>query len=390
MINNKKNTIDKDNKNKKSYFSLIKEYVYKFVNSTKVTSVGGVKLIKTKINDPIVKWVKKEILLSSNDKKQVIRNVNKGNITFLRIQEVAIENPDLKKYKFASYSYKFLVGLFSGICSIIPGLSGATVFSATNTWDMVNDSISSVTKLFSDKEKFISSIKFLMPLVLGMGIGYLAFAFFYEFLTSSLVINLIPSTEIALYIFFSLVTLFAVISVWKQNKLKITKARFIYFSIFFLAILSLGFVSLFTPVGSNWYDDISREIEWVVAFFLGSVMFSTMIIPGVSGSLMLLVLGMYDWCIEQVSTFNIAFIGFFILGGIFGIILTSKFLEYITKKHPENSFFSIMGTMSSSFFVVLMTAPWVLASSITASYTIPIAVILAILFIIGIRSLSRE
>ena len=390
MINKKDNSKIEDNKNKKSYFSTFKNVMYQFINSTKVTSIGGAKLVKTKINDPIVKWVKKEILLSSGEKKQVIKNVNKNNITFLRIQQTAIDNPDSKKYKFASYSYKFLVGLFSGICSIIPGLSGATVFSATNTWDMVNDSISSVTKLFSDKDKFITSVKFLVPLILGMGIGYLAFAFFYEFLTSSLVTNLIPSTEIALYIFFSLVTLFAVISVWNQNKLKITKKRFFYFSIFFLAILSLGFVSLFTPVGSNWYDNISKELEWVVAFFLGSVMFSTMIIPGVSGSLMLLVLGMYDWCIEQVSTFNIAFIGFFILGGILGIVLTSKFLEYITKKHPENSFFSIMGTMSSSFFVVLMTAPWVLASSLTASYTIPIAVILAILFIIGLRALSRE
>ena len=312
--------------------------------------------------------------------------ITKNTITFTWLQKWLISKGWTKNLYFFSFIYKLTIGFLAGVCSIIPGLSGGTIFSATGIWTLVNESISNLTRIKKRKE-FKSSIAFLIPLALGMGAGYILFSFFYSWITSSF-----DDAQLVFYFLFAFITLFSSFLVLRNNEYKVTRKRLAFSLFFFLVIFGIGLASFFfntVDSESSWYNDLERYLELILAFGLGIIMFSTMIIPGVSGSLLLLVIGLYDFCIERLVSFDIAFIGLFLLGGIIGIILTAKLFEKLIQKHPENTYYSIIGTIYASFASILLISPWGMINA-TSSYVLPLMILVALLFTIFLSYLEKH
>ena len=246
-----------------------------------------------------------------------------------------------------SFLKDVLRGIAIGVANIIPGVSGGTMMVSMGIY---GDVISAVTEM---PKHFLKSVKFLLPYAVGMlcGIGGLSFVigyFFQEFETAMLFIGLI----------FGGVPLLLP----KVMGKRVSFSEGLLFLLFFGLVVWMQF----------WKQgaDVSLEpgIQSSISLFLvGTVAAATMVIPGVSGSMLLMSLGYYTPVINRISGFLAALPALeweelfscaavlipFGIGVVLGIFLVSKLVEYLLKKQERRTYFAIMGLVISSPIAVL-------------------------------------
>jgi putative membrane protein len=93
-------------------------------------------------------------------------------------------------------------------------------------------------------------------------------------------------------------------------------------------------------------------IHLVYIFILGMISISAMILPGVSGSFLLLVMGGYFEILNAVDSFNISILGIFTLGAIVGILLFSKILDFLLKKYYDQTMGTLLGLVFGSLWMI--------------------------------------
>lgn len=245
-----------------------------------------------------------------------------------------------------------LKGAVIGIANIIPGVSGGTMAVSMGIYDKL---ISSVTHLFKEFKK---SVLFLLPVGIGMLIGIVGLSMLIEWMldaipiqTNLLFIGLIlggipavwgrvkgvsirPQHIVGCLVFFALVVVLAVMDG--------TEGR--------AADLSFGLLNCFKLLG------------------VGIIAAATMVIPGVSGSMMLMLMGYYNPVIETINDFVKALLAFDIQGilsgcgvlvpfgigvvvGIFGI---AKLIEILLSKFPHVVFWCIIGLILASPVAIVL------------------------------------
>ena len=243
-----------------------------------------------------------------------------------------------------------LRGVLIGISNIIPGVSGGTMMVSMGIYDKI---ISSITNL---PKHLIRSIKTLFPYGLGMLIGILGLSFFIEQLFAKYPLE----TAMA---FVGLI--FGGIPMM-MNKVKSKQKDYIGFILlllFFVLILGMGFLG---------DTHINRSIEFsvtqgIIIFLVGIVAAATMVIPGVSGSMILLLLGYYNPILSlvnhtvkamismdlQLLIQNALLLAPFGFGVLIGIFAVAKLIEYLLSKFEQRTYFAILGLILASPFVVL-------------------------------------
>lgn len=248
---------------------------------------------------------------------------------------------------------KVLKGILIGIANAIPGVSGGTMMVSMGIYDEI---ISCVTGLFAHLKK---SILTLLPYVIGMAVGIVGLARVIEFLfhdfplqTALLFIGLILGGMPILY-----------------EKVKGKKLRFshaLIFLIFFALIIGLQLLDGIS--GSDADLSIISLIGIIKLFFIGVIASATMVIPGVSGSMMLMVLGYYEPIIAAINQFIDALLAFdiqsilflcaslvpFGLGVVIGIFAIAKLIEILLQKKETHTYSAILGLVIASPIVVLM------------------------------------
>ena len=243
-----------------------------------------------------------------------------------------------------------LRGVMIGISNIIPGVSGGTMMVSMGIYDKIISSITSLPK------HFIRSFKTLLPYGIGMVIGIVGLSFFIE----------------QLFTGFPLETAMAFVGLifggipMIMKKVKTKQRDFVgimLLLLFFALILGMGFL------GDN---HINRSIELnftqgVIIFLVGIIAAATMVIPGVSGSMILLLLGYYNPILSLVNQTVKAMISFdiqliiqnglmlapFAIGVIIGIFVVAKLIEYLLSKFEQRTYYAILGLIIASPFVVL-------------------------------------
>ena len=244
---------------------------------------------------------------------------------------------------------KLLQGVAIGVANIIPGVSGGTMMVSMGIY---GDVISAVTGVFSH---FKQSVKLLLPYMIGMAIGIAGLSFvigylfeYYPFWTAMLFIGLI---------FGGLPMLLPKVSGQKVSLVEAT-----LFFLFFALIVAMEFLQQGTDrvltVGVN---------SAVTLFFIGALAAATMVIPGVSGSMLLMSLGYYTPIINDINQFLLALFALnfktmfhcmgilvpFGIGVVSGIFLISKLVEYLLEKHERKTYFAILGLVIASPIAVL-------------------------------------
>ena len=254
------------------------------------------------------------------------------------------------------FIFDIIKGIFIGIANIIPGVSGGTMAVSMGVYDKIINSINSITKEF--KKSFLT----LLPLVIGMigGIGVFSYIIpyslsHYAFQTcmcfAGLIVGGIPqiigNTSDAL----------------KKEKRKMGFTHVIAF----IVLAALAVIMAVANGNNSGPSVITVDFKNIVILVvIGIVAAATMIVPGVSGSLVLMILGYYSGIIGTIRDFisslkNLNWSGLghcvailvpFAIGCVLGILLISKLISWLFKKFESVTYCAILGLIAASPFAI--------------------------------------
>lgn len=247
-----------------------------------------------------------------------------------------------------------LKGAVIGVANIIPGVSGGTMAVSMGVYDKL---IHCVTHIFKE---FKQSIKFLIPIGIGMVLSLAGLSFVIE-----AAFEHFPAQTNLLFIGLILGGLPAIM---KRVKGQTIRARHIVAALGFFALV-VGLAALGEGEGAS--ADLSFTLVHVITlFFVGVIASATMVIPGVSGSMILMLMGYYQPLIEAINDFIKSAVhlemdgiltGFQILipmglGVVAGVVIIAKIIEMIFEKWPLMAYWAIIGLIvASPFAIVLMS-----------------------------------
>lgn len=239
-----------------------------------------------------------------------------------------------------------LKGMVIGIANIIPGVSGGTMMVSMGIYDKL---IHCITHLFSE---FKQSVKFLFPIAVGMGIAIIASAFGLEWLFESFPVE-------ANLLFIGLI-LGSLPILWKNVKGSKIKTGHLIAALAFFALV-VGMAAFGGTEGAA--ADLSFNLVNVLKLFVvGIITSATMVIPGVSGSMVLMLMGFYQPVLGTITDFIealtsldvegiLAGMGILIpfgLGVVAGIFAVAKLVEIIFEKFPLYAYWAIIGLVVAS------------------------------------------
>lgn len=273
-----------------------------------------------------------------------------------------------------------LKGMVIGIANVIPGVSGGTMMVAMGIYDKL---IHCITHLFSELKK---NVIFLAPIALGMVLAIIGSSFTIEkmfevfpFQTSLLFVGLVVGGLPAM---------------WKNVKGKKIEVGHMITCVFFLALV-VGMALLGEKEG-NAADLSFNIVNAVKLFAVGVIAAATMVIPGVSGSMVLLLIGYYNPILSAINGFIRAAVSFdmpailtgvgilapFGIGMVVGIFAIAKLIEIIFAKFPLYAYWGIIGLIVASPFAILAMGSF---EAITVISILTGAAALAVGFVIAMK-----
>ena len=271
-----------------------------------------------------------------------------------------------------------LRGVVIGIANAIPGVSGGTMMVSMGIYDKL---IYSVTHLFKQPVK---SIKTLLPYFIGMAIGIVGLAF-----AIVAMFEHIPFQTCMLFI--GLILGGVPILTGHLKGVRFNLSHAVVFLIFFGSIILL---QIFGGHGSDGALTVT-PISLFKLVLVGIVAAATMVIPGVSGSMMLMTMGYYYPVIGSVKDFITALVAFdapkiihicmilipFGIGVVVGIFAVAKLIEMLMDKYEALTYCGIMGLVVASPVVILMSAPLAgmsVVTVLTGAVTFVVGVVIAL------------
>lgn len=239
-----------------------------------------------------------------------------------------------------------LKGFVIGIANIIPGVSGGTL---AITLGIYEDLIKAISHFFSNIKE---NLKLLTPIFIGM---VLSLAILSNVIGYSLEHYPIPTT-----LFFVGLILGGLPLLVKHIKGKEKSiSNWIVFLITFLIVAVFAFLKS----GNAMVDLSNLSIGgYLLLFIVGVVAAATMVIPGISGSFVLMLLGYYEPIINIIREFtkfknftsNFIILAVFGIGVLLGIIVIAKIIEYLLEKQPIKTYYGIIGFVLASIISIIM------------------------------------
>ena len=237
---------------------------------------------------------------------------------------------------FKDYLLLFLKGFGMGSADVVPGVSGGTIAFITGIYEELLDSINSFDAeafrlLFSFKlREFWTKVNgaFLLPLVTGILISALSLA--------KLITFLLDKHPIQIWSFFFGLIIISSISVAKE----ITKWNVFTFVSLIAGIDIAYIITIVTP-------STTPNALWFV-FISGAIAICAMILPGISGSFILLILGKYTYIMSALKNMDATVIGVFASGCIIGLFTFSRLISWFLHKFHNYAVALLAGFMIGS------------------------------------------
>lgn len=287
----------------------------------------------------------------------------------------------------------FIRGFCMALADSVPGVSGGTIAFLLGFYDKF---ITSLDHLMSGtKRERIEAIKFLMRIgvgwVVGMGAAVSVLASIFDqriYEISSLFLGLI---------------IFAIPMIWQEEKDSLKgKYQNIPWAVF--GIVLVAAITFFNPVSGKGVNISVEHLNITLVlyiFVVAMIAISAMVLPGISGSTMLLIFGLYVPVIsalKELLHFNFSYLPVVIifgLGVLTGIALVIKIIRRALEKHRSQMIYFIIGMMIGSLYAIVM-GPTTLentkaAMSIETFHPIFFLIGIAILFVLEkIKAVSEK
>ena len=231
-------------------------------------------------------------------------------------------------------------GFLLGIANIIPGVSGGTL---AMTLGIYQDLIGAISHFFKNLKK---NLKLLIPLGIGMVAAIL--------LGSKVITYCLDKFPFPTTLFFIGLIVGGIPLLTKKVKGK--KIKPINIASFLLPFSIVMIMTLLNP-GNNVVDLSTMSIiKFIFLVIIGMIAAATMVIPGVSGSFVLMLLGYYEPIVGTVGNLtdfskfghNLLILAPFGIGILIGIVLVAKLIEYLLEKHEIPTYYAIIGFVTAS------------------------------------------
>lgn len=239
-----------------------------------------------------------------------------------------------------------LKGVMMGVANIIPGVSGGTMAVSMGIYDKI---IHAATHFISEFKK---SMELLLPIVLGMAIGIVALARILEYMFAR-----VPFQTNMLFVGLIIGGLPAIAGTVKGKTIRL--GHILVCLLFFVVVAGLAMMGEQEGAAA----DLSFNAVNVAKLFgVGIVASATMVIPGVSGSMMLMLMGYYNPILNAINDFIDNLVRFHVpgildgckvlvpfgIGVVVGIVAIAKLIEIIFQKFPEHAYWAIIGLIAAS------------------------------------------
>jgi putative membrane protein len=241
------------------------------------------------------------------------------------------------------YSLITLKGIAMGAADVVPGVSGGTIAFITGIYEELINSIKSInlsslklllTGKFAQFWKAVNG-NFLLSLLTGIAFSIISLAKGLKYL--------LDHYPILVWSFFFGLVVASAIYVART----ITKWNLATVASGIAGIIIAYFITVITPAEAN-------TTYWFI-FLSGAIAICAMILPGISGSFILVLLGMYKFILQAVGNFELAIIFTFLAGAAIGIISFSNVLSWLLKKYHNLTISLLAGFMVGSLNKVW---PW--------------------------------
>ena len=242
-----------------------------------------------------------------------------------------------------------LRGAVIGVSNIIPGVSGGTMAVSMGIYDRVIYAVNNIFKQF--KKNF----RDLLPIIIGVLVGLFAFAALIGSLLGTKSSE-IPMTRLPTNFAFIGLILGGLPAIYKRVNMKSAKIPGVILFLVFLALVVV--LPLLNPPEARTVDHSIGTILLMIP--LGAIASSTMVIPGISGSMILMLLGYYNPVINAMNDLrggdwsSLAILAPYVIGLLVGIVFIAKLMNFLLKKHAALTFSAIFGLVIGSPVALLM------------------------------------
>lgn len=232
-----------------------------------------------------------------------------------------------------------IAGVVVGVANVIPGVSGGTMAVSMGVYDELMESLSS---------KWRKHIYFLVTLAIGAVAGILVF--------SNLATHLVTKYPMQTGFAFIGLVIGSIPMVYKRavnidgEKKKITPVSIVCFVIGLAVMIAMLIFSK-----QNIHNEVIASINgWQFLRYVISLAIAAfaMIIPGISGSLVLVILGLYETVITGVAQLNVMLLIPTLMGVIIGLFLGVKLVRWLLETHPQKTYMAILGLMIGSILTI--------------------------------------
>ena len=242
----------------------------------------------------------------------------------------------------------FIKGIVLGVAFVIPGVSGGTLAVLMGIYEELIEAASNIYKSIADFKKYIM---YLLPIGLGVVFSVAVFAKLIKF-------GLDKAPIITILIFLGMII--GGIPALVRN-VKGTKTNLKDMTLMLVGLIIVISMLIFHKSNSNVVLTNMSITGYITLFLVGAIAAVTMVVPGISGSFTLMLIGYYEPILNLVNDItsfknlgpNLILIFTFMLGVFIGIIFISKIIEWCLKHYKRETYYAIIGFVLSSIISVI-------------------------------------
>ena len=251
--------------------------------------------------------------------------------------------------------FRIFSGIIFGFANVIPGVSGGTMMVVLGMYERI---IGIITDL---RHKLKTEWKFYVPVGIGMVIAIILFG--------TIMSKLLEAHEPVMQMFFIGVIIFSIPGIFKlaafeKKGKKRNAGKEIVCVVCFVLMLALMVFMAFSDANEEKAAIKAAEgVEETIALdhsaghllmlvIYGAIACATMIIPGISGSLVMVMLGQYKAIMAAIAAMDILYLLPFAIGCLLGLIFIAKLIKYLLKNHERATYSAILGFVLGSILPI--------------------------------------
>lgn len=237
---------------------------------------------------------------------------------------------------------RMLKGLAVGVANIIPGVSGGTMAVVMGIYDRLIGAVSDLRKDFKN------SVLYLLPIGIGAVLGILLFSRLIEFLLRDFAM---PTN-----LFFLGLIVGSIPMIYRRAvKERFQPVSIVPFVICFAIMMGMTLLQTVSDAGSALIATLT-PVSTIQLILAGAVAAACMIMPGISGSMVLVLMGVYTSVLTAISSLNIPVLIPVAIGILIGLLGGAKLIDFFMKRYEQQTYFAILGLIAGSILPILLSA----------------------------------